>query len=676
MAETTTTTTTRAYGTQVITKVRKVVSIYDEEYFCNRSWTLSFNLNTKSWISFHSYIPNWYIGENNFFYSGLNTCCDDFDFIAATFISTTTTTTTIIICDLYAVVVDPYGTTTSTTTRPCSVTIELDGIECADTTTTTTLQPTTTTTTTLSLTTTTTTVEPTTTTTTTTVPALELTFDDIANVPVADAYSVSDWNTFFDLPVNGNPFTSVEVEEPWVSKIGFYYNYFVGVDSKLIANSGYKMPSENDFTELINYVGSGVAAIKLREVGTEFWINDLGTDDYGFKARGSGAVDTMSGAPFPWAWGNYKTACHLWTTNEIYDDLNEVFLGVEFRLDNGPHVTFPYHFKEDGACIRLLKENLTAEDLLKGDGERCDDYIGNDLMVYETVKIGNQVWVIGNLCETKFRNGDYIPGFDGGVYQPTLDSLDWYYHGDSHLIAYHNDLSYVKKQIRIVELCGGSEIILANNLFKDYLHLRLFRDYSGSIVGVGLSSFEGCFEVRLFEMNSVISVLASGFKDCYNAKFEMSELLTAGNEGFSGCSGSLVFNFLKLTTASDSVFYSKADSKTVKYNLPALISAGSRCFHSLSSISVEYILSSLLVIPNDMFYKVTKMKKLNISSCTNIGDTVLDDKVFCDDYPELGISGETIELIIPIALMTADQGLVEGDIAILQTNNTVTIITV
>ena len=32
-------------------------------------------------------------------------------------------------------------------------------------------------------------------------PALELTFDDIANVPVADAYSVSDWNTFFDLPL-------------------------------------------------------------------------------------------------------------------------------------------------------------------------------------------------------------------------------------------------------------------------------------------------------------------------------------------------------------------------------------------------------------------------------------------------------------------------------------------
>lgn len=40
----------------------------------------------------------------------------------------------------------------------------------------------------------------------------KLTFDDIVNVPVADASSVSDWNTWFDLPTNGTPFTSVSVD--------------------------------------------------------------------------------------------------------------------------------------------------------------------------------------------------------------------------------------------------------------------------------------------------------------------------------------------------------------------------------------------------------------------------------------------------------------------------------
>jgi hypothetical protein len=53
----------------------------------------------------------------------------------------------------------------------------------------------------------------TTTTTTTQAPSLKLTFDDIANANtlVGDAYNVEDWNTFFDLPTYGNPFTSVEV---------------------------------------------------------------------------------------------------------------------------------------------------------------------------------------------------------------------------------------------------------------------------------------------------------------------------------------------------------------------------------------------------------------------------------------------------------------------------------
>jgi hypothetical protein len=41
--------------------------------------------------------------------------------------------------------------------------------------------------------------------------ALRITFDDIANVPVGDATSVSDWNTFFDLPANGGEFTAVIV---------------------------------------------------------------------------------------------------------------------------------------------------------------------------------------------------------------------------------------------------------------------------------------------------------------------------------------------------------------------------------------------------------------------------------------------------------------------------------
>ena len=60
------------------------IFLSDTKYFCNKSWTMSFDFSTKSWISFHSYLPNFYIGENNFYYSGINGCCTNFTAILDT----------------------------------------------------------------------------------------------------------------------------------------------------------------------------------------------------------------------------------------------------------------------------------------------------------------------------------------------------------------------------------------------------------------------------------------------------------------------------------------------------------------------------------------------------------------------------------------------------------------
>ncbi len=149
------------------------IDLTNRKYFCNKSWTLSFNFSTRTWISFHSYIPNWYIAENNFFYSGLNEGCD-LEAIAVQEIPTptTTTTTTIVLdcalagfavigpCELdgTAYTNDPVPTTTTTTSSSTSTTTTTSS-STSTTTTTTTATPTTTTTT---------TVPPPTTTTTTT----------------------------------------------------------------------------------------------------------------------------------------------------------------------------------------------------------------------------------------------------------------------------------------------------------------------------------------------------------------------------------------------------------------------------------------------------------------------------------------------------------------------------
>lgn len=44
----------------------------DPTYFCNRSWTVSYYPGLKAWISFHPYIPNFYIGQNGTFLTGKN----------------------------------------------------------------------------------------------------------------------------------------------------------------------------------------------------------------------------------------------------------------------------------------------------------------------------------------------------------------------------------------------------------------------------------------------------------------------------------------------------------------------------------------------------------------------------------------------------------------------------
>lgn len=107
--------------------IRTVVDVTDPDYFCNKSWTLSFNMNTKSWISFHTYIPNFYIGENNFFYSGLNGGCD-LEAIAGEevpFVPTTSTSTTKCVDCKPAP-----STTTTTTTLGCDISGQVVSLEC------------------------------------------------------------------------------------------------------------------------------------------------------------------------------------------------------------------------------------------------------------------------------------------------------------------------------------------------------------------------------------------------------------------------------------------------------------------------------------------------------------------------------------------------------------------
>ena len=48
------------------------IFLQDKRYFANKSWTTSYNFYTQSWVSMHSFTPNFYIANQNWWISGLN----------------------------------------------------------------------------------------------------------------------------------------------------------------------------------------------------------------------------------------------------------------------------------------------------------------------------------------------------------------------------------------------------------------------------------------------------------------------------------------------------------------------------------------------------------------------------------------------------------------------------
>jgi hypothetical protein len=59
-------------STDVFTLGGQEISLDDPSYFCDVSFTISYSFISKSWVSFHSYLPNYYIGGTNEFYTGRN----------------------------------------------------------------------------------------------------------------------------------------------------------------------------------------------------------------------------------------------------------------------------------------------------------------------------------------------------------------------------------------------------------------------------------------------------------------------------------------------------------------------------------------------------------------------------------------------------------------------------
>jgi len=60
------------YSNGIFTIDGTQIELTDTRYFCNYSFTISYSFKIQNWVSFHSYIPNYYVGNSEWFYSGNN----------------------------------------------------------------------------------------------------------------------------------------------------------------------------------------------------------------------------------------------------------------------------------------------------------------------------------------------------------------------------------------------------------------------------------------------------------------------------------------------------------------------------------------------------------------------------------------------------------------------------
>lgn len=241
-------------------------------------------------------------------------------------------------------------------------------------------------------------------------------------------------------------------------KLGLLYNWFAATDARGFTSAGdFVVPSIADFTDLYDTIDTydegdqiwPIAGGILKSTESEFWESpNIGAiNSVNFNMRGSGSrFHNDPDIPTASFFGGLKSDAYLWTNETPIDGL---VITTDFYF-NEEYITLSgYSFLSEGRSIRLVRPASESE-LLLADGTACTPYVGNDGKIYPTVKIGTQVWTAANSAETKYRNGDYIPGFDGGVYTPITNEA-WAALTTSALCAYNDNLgnAFISSEIHV-----------------------------------------------------------------------------------------------------------------------------------------------------------------------------------------------------------------------------------
>jgi len=136
----------------------------------------------------------------------------------------------------------------------------------------------------------------------------------------------------------------------YLETYGNLYNWLAVNDNREIAPTGWHIPSIDDWKLLIrNLGGENIAGGKLKEIGTEHWIeSNIGaTDTYGFTARPGGELQSYDCSLVII---NYLG---LWWSSSSFNNNNGYCLMLEHGASNA---TISHREKVSGLSIRCIKD--------------------------------------------------------------------------------------------------------------------------------------------------------------------------------------------------------------------------------------------------------------------------------------------------------------------------------
>jgi len=241
--------------------------------------------------------------------------------------------------------------------------------------------------------------------------------------------------------MGSNGILSKHTSDPDLIKYGLLYNQYTLNDNREISNDGWTVPTYDQLLELLDYGGGDLSGyflgIKSKETGDAHWDDNSldSTNEFKLNIRGAGsrAINGSFKNQRKFAAIAGKTFLAPEVSGFPYGYLGFMSYSLSTDADSASSAT--------GLSTRLLRNATESEQMLE-DGTNCASYVGNDGKIYRTVKIDKYIWLADNLAETKFRNGDWIHGFDNGDYTP-ISNTDWAALETAGCCAYNDDLNNV-----------------------------------------------------------------------------------------------------------------------------------------------------------------------------------------------------------------------------------------